>query len=175
MILYFEGKPLGFNELCKKAQKLFNFSRPTLSAHLKHLIGKGLIIKEIEKKGKLTLKSSKYTLNWNIAGYVPTFNQSKAEKWELLTIKKDFKNLAWYLYDDFATLCLLTLKYHLETMINKKDAEKGLWLSQISLAIFTESLYHKIQTILKNAKEEEISELLTEWDTVIENLKQFAK
>ena len=163
MILYYEGKPLGFNELCRKTEKLFNFSRPTLSAHLKHLTSKKLVIKLKEKNSKLTLKPSKYAINPKASKLIPDVRPT-IEKWEQLVSKRDFKSLAWHLHNDLATLCLLTLKYHLETLLNKEDAEKGLWLSQISLATFTKTLYQKIQMMLKDAKKEEINELLKEWD-----------
>jgi len=166
MVLYLENKPLGFNELCKKTEKLFGFSRPTLSAHLKHLTSKKLVVKLKEKNSKLTLKPSKYALNPNISKFIPDVRPT-IEKWERLVSKRDFKSLAWHLHNDFATLCLLTLKYHLDTLLNKEDAEKGLWLSQVSLATFTKTLYQKIQMMLKNAEKEEINELLREWDAII--------
>ena len=168
-ILYLEEKPLGFNELFERVSKLFGFSKPTLSMHLKHLLKENLVIKETETDSSLKLKPTRYGLNWNIVNrYVPTVSYP-VKKWEELCSKKDFKTLAWHLYDDFTVYCLLTLRYHLEALLERKDADKGLLLSQISLSTFIESLYLKIRTMLKKAKKEEIAELLKEWDAIVEN------
>ncbi|MEM0095590.1 MAG: helix-turn-helix domain-containing protein [Candidatus Bathyarchaeia archaeon] len=166
MVLYYEGKPLGFNELCQKTEKLFGFSRPTLSFHLKHLTNKGLVLKKVEKHGNLKLPTSKYEITPDVYKFVPDVRPT-LEKWERLASKKDFKSLAESLYNDFATLSMLTLQYHIKTMLGEADATKGLWLSQICLTIFTKTLYQKIQLILKNAKKGEITELMKEWNAII--------
>ena len=175
---------IGFNKLATKIEerKYGNFSRPTLSEHLRHLQRQKLVIKRTDETSKSPMKHSYYSLNYQAMNkYLPGIKEilgDRGRSWFRFledlakrTDKLGFKDLAWEVLRFIYMGDLAITKLYLESLRGKE--KKELKATQNILKSICDLFLYKLCELSKKAKDEEIVEVIKEFDYQIERADRF--
>jgi predicted transcriptional regulator len=166
-------KELGFNKPANLASEIYEFSRPTLSLHLKHLVKKGLLSKRKDRASRTHVRPhSYYSLNMEaLLEQIPQLDVVISEFKEIddNLDRLPINRIAYRLVQVMCLLDMINVRLYLEYIL-QEEKKRSLFLSRSAMNAITQGIMIKLARACKGAKREDIEKAIEEIDTQIDKL-----
>lgn len=171
-LLMFE-KELGFNKLADLADEIYEFSRPTLSLHLKHLVEKGLLNKRKDRASRTHIRPHSY-YSLNTKALLEQIPQADIMISEFKEITDNLNRLpinktAYRLVQVICLLDMINVRLYLEYVL-QEEKKRSLFLSHSAMRAIIQAIMMKLARACKEAKREDTEKAIKEINTQIDQL-----